>query len=187
MKVIRDNFKKKSKSPTFIVLGSFDGIHMGHKALIKSAIDAADEYNKDIYVEATKAEVMVCTFKNHPLSTINKDLVPKLIMSNKEKVKVLEELGVDIVNLMDFNKEFMKISPKDFILNLKRYYNAQGIIVGFNYRFGYKNLGDVDLLRELSELLNFKLIVVEPIIVDDEVVSSSAMIARYLSISCFLT
>ena len=175
MKVIRDNFKKKLKNPTFIVLGSFDGIHMGHRALIQSAKATMDEYNKNIFDEALKAKVMVCTFKNHPLTTINKELVPRLIMSNREKIKVLDELGVDIINLMDFNKEFMKISPKDFIFNLKKYYNAQGIIVGFNYRFGYKNLGDVDLLREFSELLNFKLIVVEPIIVDDEVVSSSAI------------
>lgn len=175
MKVIRDNFKRKRKSPTFIVLGSFDGIHRGHRELIKSAIDAAKEYNEDIFDEAIKAKVMVCTFKNHPLSTINKELVPKLIMSNKEKIKILEELGVDIVNLMDFNKEFMKISPKDFIFNLKRYYNAQGIIVGFNYRFGYKNLGDVELLSKLSELLNFKLIIVDPIVVDEEIVSSSVI------------
>jgi riboflavin kinase / FMN adenylyltransferase len=175
MEILRDNFKSQVKNPTFIVLGSFDGIHQGHKALIENAIHKAKEYNKIVKNENLRAKVMVCTFKNHPLAIINKDLAPKLIMDNEQKIQVLKKLGVDIVNLMDFNKEFMKITPEDFILNLKKCYNAEGIIVGFNYRFGYKNLGDTELLKEFSNTLDFKLTVVEPIIVDEEVVSSSAI------------
>jgi len=178
MKVIRDNFKMKIKNPTFIVLGSFDGIHQGHKALIQNAVEAAKEYNEALEDEKLRAKVMVCTFRNHPLFTINKDLAPKLIMSNEQKIDVLHELGVDIVNLIDFDEKFMKISPEKFIFNLKDCYNVKGITVGFNYRFGYKNLGDVDLLKTLSESLNFKLVVMDPVIIEEEIVSSSAI--RYL-------
>lgn len=175
MRVIRDNFKQEIKNPTFIALGSFDGIHQGHRALIESAIQAAQDYNKSNTNGALKAKTMVCTFKNHPLATINKELAPKLIMDNKQKVEILQELGVDIVNFMEFNKDFMRISPESFILNLKEFYNVQGIIVGFNYRFGYKNLGDVELLYKLSNSVGFNLIVVEPVIIDEEIVSSSAI------------
>lgn len=172
MRVIKDNFKHEIKNPTFIALGSFDGIHQGHRALIEKAIEATKLYNKHYNKDA---KTMVCTFNNHPLTVINKDLAPKLIMDNKNKVEILQGLGVDIVNFMEFDRDLMKISPEEFIFNLKYFYNVTGIIVGFNYRFGYKNLGDVELLKTLSTSLGFTLNIVEPVIVEDEVVSSSAI------------
>ncbi|MEG1255179.1 bifunctional riboflavin kinase/FAD synthetase [Clostridium sp.] len=173
MKVIRDNFTKTIKTPTIIVLGSFDGIHSGHRALINNAKNLAEEIKLKYNIEEVK--IMVCTFRNHPLSVINKDVCPKLIMSNKEKRSLFKKLNVNILNFMEFNKELMSISPDSFIENLKKHYNAKGIVVGFNYRFGYKNLGDVDLLKKYSEILDYELLVVKPVKVDGEVSSSSAI------------
>ncbi|MEG0306864.1 MAG: bifunctional riboflavin kinase/FAD synthetase [Clostridium sp.] len=173
MRVIRDNFTKIIKTPTVIVLGSFDGIHMGHRALIENAKKLVEQIKKNENVEDVK--VMVCTFSNHPLSVINKGICPKLIMSNKEKRNLFKKLGVDILNFMGFNKDLMSISPDRFIESLKNCYNAKGIVVGFNYRFGYKNLGDVDFLKKSSETLEYELLVVDPVKVEDEVSSSSAI------------
>ena len=173
MKVIEDNFSKILETPSVIVLGSFDGIHSGHRTLISSARKLADEIKKNQHIE--DIEVMVCTFKNHPLSVVNKEICPKLVMSNEEKSVLFEKFQVDIVNFMEFNKEFMSISPDEFIKNLKKYYNVKGIVVGFNYRFGYKNLGDVEILKKYSEILDYQLFVVNPVTVDGEVVSSSAI------------
>ncbi|WP_346887202.1 bifunctional riboflavin kinase/FAD synthetase [Clostridium sp. UBA1056] len=173
MKVIEDNFSKILETPSVIVLGSFDGIHSGHRTLINSARKLADKIKKDQHIK--DIEVMVCTFKNHPLSVVNKEICPKLVMSNEEKSILFEKLKVDIVNFMEFNKEFMSISPDEFIKNLKNYYNVKGIVVGFNYRFGYKNLGDVEILKKYSEILDYQLFVVNPVTVDGEVVSSSAI------------
>lgn len=173
MRMIEDNFDKAIKNPTVIILGSFDGIHCGHRELVKSAKELALKIEKKNNIE--KVNLMVCTFKNHPLSVINKELCPKLIMDNKEKCKLFEKLNIDIVNFMDFNEELMKISPEDFIKSLKVHYNAMGIVVGFNYRFGYKNLGDVELLSEYSEELNYELMVVKPVKIGNEVVSSSTI------------
>ncbi len=173
MNVIRDNFTKIIDIPTVIILGSFDGIHIGHRALVQNARNLAKKIKVENNIDDVK--IMVCTFKNHPLSVINKEICPKLIMSNKEKSKLFKELGVDILNFMEFNREFMEISPCDFIKNLREYYNAHGIVVGFNYRFGYKNLGDVELLNERSEDLGYELRVIEPITIDEEVVSSSVV------------
>ncbi|MGH4119925.1 bifunctional riboflavin kinase/FAD synthetase [Clostridium sp.] len=164
MMVIEDNFKTKLKYPTYIALGNFDGLHLGHMHLINKTVELANENN-------TKS--MICTFKNHPLSVINKDIRPKLLMNNDTKINILENTGIDIVDLFNFNKEFMKMTPEQFIKNMVNFYNAKGIVVGFNYRFGYKNLGDVEMLKTYSNILGYELCVCEAISINDEIVSSS--------------
>ncbi|MBU3142075.1 bifunctional riboflavin kinase/FAD synthetase [Clostridium sp. CF012] len=166
MEIIKDDFKTKFKYPTYIALGSFDGLHLGHMHLINKAVELSKENN---------AKSMICTFKNHPLSVINKEICPKLIMDNDTKIELLENTGIDIVNLVHFDKEFMKITPEEFIKNMVKFYNAKGIVVGFNYRFGYKNLGDVEMLQKYSSILGYKLYVCEAISVNNEVVSSSSI------------
>ena len=164
MLIIKDNFKTKLEDPTYIALGSFDGLHLGHMHLINRTIELARENN---------AKSMICTFENHPLSVINKEICPKLIMDNDTKLSLLENTGIDIVNLAKFDKEFMNIAPEDFIKNMVKCYNAKGIVIGFNYRFGYKNLGDVEMLQKYSTILGYKLYVCEAISTNQEVISSS--------------
>jgi len=164
MLIIEDNFKTNLEYQTFIALGSFDGLHLGHMQLINKTVE---------FAKANNAKSMICTFKNHPLSVINKEICPKLIMDNDTKIKLLEDTGIDIVNLANFDKDFMKITPEEFIRNMVKCYNAKGIIVGFNYRFGYKNLGDVEMLKAYSTILGYKLYVCDAISVNDEIVSSS--------------
>lgn len=173
MKVIEDNFNITLDNPTIVVLGSFDGVHLGHRALVEGALRMARDLEKRHNIE--KVDVMVCTFKNHPLSIINKERCPKLIMDNSEKINVFKKLGVDILNFMNFNEEFMKISPISFILNLINKYRAKGIVVGFNYRFGYKNTGDVSLLEEKSKQLGYELKVINPVKSSEEVISSTVI------------
>lgn len=164
MIVYEDNFNIKLDEKTYIALGSFDGLHIGHMNLINKTIELA---------RANKVKSMVFTFKNHPLTIINEEMVPKLIMNNKAKTELLKDAGIDILNYVEFNEEFMRISPEKFIENIIGYYNAKGLIVGFNYRFGYKNLGDIELLEDLSNSLGFELSVISPVKVNDEIVSSS--------------
>jgi riboflavin kinase / FMN adenylyltransferase len=164
MLIIEDNFNTKLKEATFIALGSFDGIHLGHLKLIKKVVELANRSNSNS---------MIFTFKNHPLTVINKEIAPKLLMTNEKKQEILKKLGIDIVNFATFDDVFMKISPEDFIKKMIEFYGAKGFVVGFNYRFGYKNLGDIDLLTKLSTKLNFKVYVVSPVKYNKEIVSSS--------------
>jgi len=164
MLVLEDNFSTKLQYETYIALGNFDGLHIGHLSLIKKVVELSKKNNK---------KSMVLTFKNHPLSIINSSLKPKLLMSKGTKIKFFESLGVDIVNFINFDCSMMKMMPEDFLKNLQYYYNANGIVVGFNFRFGYKNQGNVDLLSSLKDKLNFKTYVMEPVIFDNEVISSS--------------
>lgn len=164
MIILEDNFKKILEFDTYIALGSFDGLHLGHMSLINKAMELAKKVN---------CKSMVYTFKNHPLTIINKDMVPKLLCSNNYKAEILKNAGLDYINYVDFNTDFMKLTPEEFIFNLIKFYRAKGLVVGFNYRFGYKNLGDVELLKKLSVKYNFELHVMEAVKLDDEVISSS--------------
>ncbi|WP_333859166.1 bifunctional riboflavin kinase/FAD synthetase [Clostridium sp.] len=164
MIVIEDNFERHFMKSTYIALGSFDGLHLGHMSLINKTIKLA---------KSNGAKSMVFTFKNHPLSTINPDLAPKILMDTECKVNVLRNAGLDIINMANFNREFMKIHPEDFVIHLLNNYRAKGIIVGFNYRFGYKNLGDVSLLKKMSKNYKFSLNVIDSVKYKGQVVSSS--------------
>lgn len=164
MIVIEDNFKKMINEKTIIALGGFDGLHIGHKTLIEKTISVAKNAG---------CKSMVFTFKNHPLTVINKQYAPKLLISNHEKLNLFKNYGIDIVNLVQFDTNFMKMSPEEYVLSLINNYNAKGLVVGFNHRFGYKNLGDTELLKKLSREYDFSLHVVPPVKYKGEIVSSS--------------
>ncbi|EGT3614756.1 bifunctional riboflavin kinase/FAD synthetase [Clostridium perfringens] len=164
MILINNDFKRVVQKSTYVALGSFDGIHKGHLALINKSIELSK--NND-------ALSMVYTFKNHPRAFINKEGAPKLLVTLHEKVKILEDLNVDLSSFVEFDRNFMKLEPEGFIDNLIRNYNVKGIVVGFNYRFGHKNKGDVKLLKELCDLKGIELCVIEPFTYKAEVVSST--------------
>jgi riboflavin kinase/FMN adenylyltransferase len=164
MVVIEDSFKQHFDVSTYIALGSFDGLHLGHMSLVNKTIKLAEKH---------KAKSMIFTFKDHPLRTINPELAPKLIMDNNSKIDVLKGLGVDIINMVEFNMNLMKMSPEHFITNIIKCYRAKGLIVGFNYKFGYKNHGDVELLNMMSKKYGFNLHIIEPVKYKSQIVSSS--------------
>lgn len=164
MIIIKQAFKDIIQDETYIALGSFDGLHKGHISLINKTKELSKE---------TKRKSMLFTFRNHPLSIINKERTPKLIMDNNTKLVFLDKLGIDIVCLANFNRVLMEMSRENFIENLIQYYNVKGIIVGFNYRFGYKNLGDVSFLSKLSNKIGFELNIIDDVKYKGETVSSS--------------
>lgn len=162
--IIEDKFNTILPCKTHVALGNFDGLHIGHVKLINETIKSA---------KSNEIKSMVYTFKNHPLSIIDKEAIPKLLMDNDTKIKYLKEIGIDIVNLVPFDKDYMNIPPKKFIELLIKHYNVKGITVGFNFKFGKNNLGNVELLKELSNKYGFELLIVDPIKKDDKIVSST--------------
>ncbi|WP_297518827.1 bifunctional riboflavin kinase/FAD synthetase [uncultured Clostridium sp.] len=164
MILIDEDFKGNLKQKTYIALGSFDGIHKGHLTLMDELLQLSKKH---------KVLSMVYTFKNHPLTIIKSSAKPKIVMVNQQKIEVLDDLGVDLVCLDEFNRELMVKEPEDFIKMLLKKFNAKGFVVGFNYRFGYKNKGDIKLLKELSEKYDFELSIMEAYKEDGKVVSSS--------------
>jgi riboflavin kinase / FMN adenylyltransferase len=135
-----------------VAIGVFDGVHKGHQEVI----DEADT---------------VLTFDPHPLSVINPDAAPKLIMPFDVKRDVIDGLGVEELVVIPFDKEFMKISAEDFISKiLVEQLGAEKVSVGENFRFGAKAKGTPQMLAEREE---FEMRIVPLVEVDGETVSSS--------------
>jgi riboflavin kinase / FMN adenylyltransferase len=135
-----------------VAIGVFDGVHRGHQAVI----DRADT---------------VLTFDPHPLSVINPDAAPKLIMPFDVKRDVIDGLGVEELVVIPFDEEFMKIPAEEFISRiLVERLGARQVSVGENFRFGAKAKGTPEMLAERGE---FETRVVPLVEVDGETVSSS--------------
>ncbi|MCQ2968644.1 MAG: bifunctional riboflavin kinase/FAD synthetase [Clostridium sp.] len=164
MLVLEDAILKGKNKENFVALGSFDGLHKGHLSLIRKMKKLAKE---------CQGQSIVYTFKNHPRKFINKNSTLNLIMTNEEKISILEQEGIDILAFKEFNKDIMEMSPEDFIKNICESFNIKGIVVGFNFKFGYKNSGDIKLLHELKSKYDFDLYVMEPCIYNESVVSST--------------
>lgn len=155
-----------------IALGTFDGIHFGHKEVILSAVKRAKEIN---------GKAVVFTFSPHPLNIITSQNGPKLINSKEEKIFLLKELGVDAIIFANFTIEFSELHPEEFISRiLINTLNAKELFVGFNYTFGKNGIGNTDYLSELSHKYNMQINVVPPVSIDNEVVSST-LIRSYIS------
>lgn len=163
--IVKDtDLKHIQTSDNYIALGSFDGLHLGHLSLIHKVREEAEKHG---------GKSIVYTFKNHPRAVLNKEKGPKLLMNNDEKAEILEEYGIDMLYFQEFDSEFMKMTPKEFIEFLINRFNAKGLVVGFNYKFGYKNMGDTHLLKELQKEYGFELFVMEPCNYEGEVISST--------------
>jgi riboflavin kinase / FMN adenylyltransferase len=164
MIIYNSNYTDRLFNGAYVALGSFDGLHKGHMTLINKAIDLGKTKN---------ALSMVYTFENHPLTVINKSIAPKLIIDNVTKVEILDKLNVDAACFVNFDETFMKMSPEEFIVRIKESFNMKGVIVGFNFRFGHKNSGNIDTLRILGEKYGFEVYVMEALTHGNEIISSS--------------
>ncbi len=148
----------------YIALGSFDGLHKGHLELVKKIVSLAHENN---------GESIVYTFKNHPRTILQPHFEPELLMDNESKEEILKKHNVDSVYFEEFNKKFMEKSPEDFIKYIIDKFKLKGIVVGFNYKFGYRNIGDTNLLKELSKKYGFEVYIINPCKYKDMVISST--------------
>lgn len=149
-----------------VALGNFDGLHIGHMELIKRVVR---------YAKENSLVSVVYTFHSHP-NTLKKNSTFKLIMSNEQKADLLEAAGVDILYLERFDNAFMHKTPEQFVSGvLKQKLNASYIEAGFNYRFGYKGMGNADLLCELCGQQGIACDIVPPISIGDEPVSSTGI------------
>lgn len=164
MKIINIDLDYLGEDEVVIALGNFDGVHLGHRLLMKKAIETAKRLE-------TKSCVLL--FNEHTTATLF-DKKKKELTSNEAKLMYLKKIGIDIVYLIDFNEEFMKMSPEVFVKNfLVKNLNVKGVVVGYDYRFGFKAIGDVETLREFCKTENLSLDVIDAYKIDGEVVSST--------------
>jgi len=148
-----------------VALGNFDGVHLGHQELIKTAVGLAKQKN---------ISSVVFTFANHPLNVLKGESVVKNIMDLNEKAEVLEKLGVDYVVNIQFNKQIMKAEPDFFVERyLLKNLHMKHAVCGFNYTFGYLAKGNAKMLAQMGEKLGYGVTVIPELKVLDQTVSST--------------
>lgn len=128
-------------SDTSIAIGYFDGVHRGHQVVIQNAIKQA----KTLGIQSS-----VMTFDPHPKSVLGSIEHESFISPLPEKLSIFEEMGVDLVYVVSFNKVFSSVSPGDFIEQLLIPLKIKYVTVGFDFSFGYRGLGKAHDLKILS-------------------------------------
>ena len=151
--------------PSVVALGIFDGVHLGHRAILATALARA---------RAAGLEAVACTFDPHPLEVLQPERAPRPITSLDERLILIGESGIDAVVVLAFTREFAAIEPEAFVKDvLLERLRAREIVVGYNHRFGRGARGDARLLQAMAERSGFQAHVVQPETVDGAVVSSS--------------
>jgi len=151
--------------PIHLAIGVFDGIHLGHQSVINRAITAAARGG---------GTSVVLTFHPHPVRVLRPEKAPRLLTSTQHKTVLIEQLGVNALLIQEFSLAFSRTPPRDFVLQLLTHAKRlQTICVGEGWSFGANRSGSVDLLGELAASEGFTLDIVEPVIVDGDVVSST--------------
>ncbi|CAM5185518.1 Riboflavin biosynthesis protein OS=Ureibacillus acetophenoni OX=614649 GN=SAMN05877842_101520 PE=3 SV=1 [Ureibacillus acetophenoni] len=147
-----------------LAVGFFDGVHRGHQAVIKSAIQKAEELN---------VQSAVMTFDPHPSIVLGgrKEKV-FYITPLQLKINILKELGVDTVFVVQFTSDFAKLTPEEFINFFIRDLNVVHVTAGFDYSFGAFGKGNMDTMKELSNG-DYGVTVVDKLTDDEEKISST--------------
>jgi len=153
--------------PSVVTIGVFDGVHRGHQRIVVRAAEAARELGLPL---------VVVTFDPHPSEVIRPGSHPPMLCSLRRRVQLLAEFGADAVCILPFTLEFSRLSPGEFVRAvLADRLHARRVVVGENFRFGYRAAGDLALLAELGEKYDFRAEGI-PLLAQDGVTMSSSAI-----------
>jgi riboflavin kinase/FMN adenylyltransferase len=153
--------------PAALAIGNFDGVHAGHREIMRRVVTLARE-------KAWTPAVL--TFDPHPARILAPDRAPKLLMTIDQRVRNMQAEGVEAVMLLPFSLDFAKLTPEEFATHvLVDTLHARAVLVGEDFRFGFKQSGNVDTLRALGERLGFAVEAVHGIARRGERISSTGI------------
>lgn len=156
-----------------VAIGKFDGVHRGHQALIRAAVEGA---------RAEQAESVVVTFDRHPIELLKPGTRVQYLTPIGEKLRLIAELGVDSTVVIHLTDEFLRLTPEQFIGSvLVERLGTVAVAASECFRFGRNAAGTVETLRDLGKLHGFRFLRVPPLIVDGERVSSSRVVQNLLA------
>ncbi len=171
MRVIRweclEQGGERIEQPVALTIGVFDGLHIGHQKLIAAIRSGADG-----------TVPLVLTFTSNPAAVLASFSAagkppPGRLLSLGQKLAKLERLGVGGVVLIDFSRDFSKLTGREFLEKLNRFFRIRKIVVGYNFLFGRNRDTDVPALKRYLADSGVQVEVIEPTLFQDEVVSSS--------------
>lgn len=162
-----------SQRPTALTLGNFDGVHLGHQAMLKRLVNHANALN---------IPSVVMTFEPHPKEFFLKEKAPYRLTSLREKVELLYDMGVNQVHVCRFDQQFAQIPAEDFVEQyLVQQLNARWILIGDDFKFGAKRAGDYLLLQELSREYRFSVEAMHSVVCQQSTRISSTCVREALA------
>lgn len=173
MKIIKSNTIQIPKSNYNVAtIGSFDGIHLGHKKILQTITKTAKKNN---------GKSILITFWPHPRYVLNKNNNLKLLTSLKEKVKIFKENKIDYLYIIDFSISFSKVSAKKFVENiLLEKLKTNCVLIGYNNHFGKNKEGNINYLEKNKNVFGIDIISISKQSID-KISISSTKIREYLS------
>src|SRR5229473_7630921 len=151
--------------PTLVSVGNFDGVHRAHAAVLREIVSRARERG---------AKAVAVTFEPHPARILRPESGMKLLTPTAEKLSLLASTGVDAVLLLPFGRDLSLLTPRQFAERiLKKKLHVREVHEGYNFRFGHKAAGDVNLLTQFGQEMGFRVEVYAEQKLRGEPVSSS--------------
>jgi riboflavin kinase/FMN adenylyltransferase len=155
----------KALRSSALTIGNFDGVHLAHQKLLRKVVATA---------RASGATAIALTFEPHPIKLLSPEHAPKLLTPLERKTRLIESLGIELLVVLPFTKELAHLSPLGFVRQiLVGSLHAVSVHVGPNFRFGYRQSGDVEILAEFARQEGFRLDVLPTLEVRGERVSST--------------
>src|SRR5258708_7828138 len=148
-----------------LAIGNFDGIHLGHQAILRATVERARVLN---------AVSTALTFDPSPRKVLRPESAPPRLSTNAQRMEWFNALGLEAVVVLPFTLDLARLSPSEFVEQiLDRDLHVKGVLVGENFRFGHKQAGDVKLLSALGSKHGFDVVIIPPVVYRGEVVSST--------------
>lgn len=169
LRIVTDG--KAAYEKAVLVLGMFDGVHIGHRVLLDRA---------RVLAKRSNVPLVACTFTTHPLALIAPDRCPPMLTTFEERAALLEEAGVDLLFAQPFTEEMRQMLPEVYVGELVRRFHPVDVVCGYNHTFGKDGAGTSAFLAALGDALGFRTQVVPQVTLDGAEVSSS-MIRAALS------
>jgi riboflavin kinase / FMN adenylyltransferase len=148
-----------------VTVGSFDGLHIGHRAVVGHVCALADK---------NKGASVVVTFDPHPRSVIAPESAPKLLTTLEERSAVFEQMGIDLLAVVPFTQALRELTPEQFVDQyLIEYLGIQAIVVGYDHGFGKDRSGNIETMQAMATDRGFEVVSVPPTLLDGAPVSST--------------
>ncbi len=159
-----ENILRNFRNPV-LTLGNFDGVHLGHQRIFEELTEEARKID---------GEAVVFTFDPHPLQVLSPQRCPPFITPFKQKMMLVERLGIDVIIVATFDLDLANLTPEEFVKGvLVDKIGTKKILVGYNYNFGKDRKGNVVMLIRLGKKYGFEVKVIDALKVNDVPVSSS--------------
>jgi riboflavin kinase/FMN adenylyltransferase len=167
----------ESRPGTVLTIGNFDGVHLGHQKILRDVVERAAAERGDARDSLKKERLpAVLTFYPHPARVLRPQQAPSLLETLPQRLADFAAMGIGAALVLKFDAALAQASAEDFA---KKYLvdtmRTQAVLVGASFRFGHKQLGDVELLKELGRRWGFEVDIVTPVIDGGDVVSSTAI------------